>query len=209
MADQKKTPIRQGSAVSQDGAEDYAARASHGGEITSNGVFTKVLRDGKVEIVPTSEIYAEEAEDRVQGVQVEDPTVIGAPVLRGHGAIVDRLEREFNTQERGDAVSKQHAQGAAGSLGRARDEVPAVKLEKGAFEKDQKEIAKRRTAARKQAEKEGGEEEGGFDAKNPEATTLADLPGALEGASDEDVKKASKKDSRAGAEAIYAKRLGK
>ena len=44
-------------------------RRLDGGEITSNGVFTKVLRDGHVEIIPTSEIYAKEPDERIEGVQ--------------------------------------------------------------------------------------------------------------------------------------------
>jgi len=86
---------------------------TEGGEVTSNGEFTKVIRDGKVEIVPTSEIYAKEPEDRVEGLEVEDRTVTA--VAAGGPSLQDRLERKFHKPERGDEVSAHHATGPTGS----------------------------------------------------------------------------------------------
>jgi hypothetical protein len=146
--------VRIGSDVDTAAADDFAERASSGGEITSNGVLTKVLREGKVELIPTSEVYAKEADERVKGIEINDPTVPAAAQSRG--ALLDRAEREFNMQERGDAVSKQHAQGAAGTI--AREEWPAAELEEGAYEKDQekaqKEVKKQREEAQKAAQKQ-------------------------------------------------------
>jgi len=163
MADEAKVRpgVRMGTSMTHDGTGDRASRMAEGGEVTSNGVFTKVLREGKVEVIPTSEIYAKEADERVEGIEVDDPTVLRAAGLSG-GTLQDRAEREFNTQERGDAVSKQHAQGAAGTIGR---EPPApVKLEKGAYEEDLKareeEAQARREEALAEAEEEETEEDG-------------------------------------------------
>jgi hypothetical protein len=141
--------VRIGSDVDTAAADDYAERATSGGEITSNGVLTKVLRDGKVELIPTSEVYAKEADERVEGIEVSDPTVPAATPSRG--ALLDQAEREFNMQERGDAVSKQHAQGAAGTI--AREEWPEATLEEGAYEKDQEKAQKNAEKQRAEAQK--------------------------------------------------------
>jgi hypothetical protein len=143
MAEKKAARLRRGAEAAEKSGEDFAQRRAAGGEITSNGVFTKVLRDGHVEVIPTSEVYAKEPDERVEGIEVFDPTV-----LRGAGqggALIDRLEREFNTQERGDTVSAKHAQGAAGTI--ARKEPDDAKLDEGAYEKDQERIAEQQREA--------------------------------------------------------------
>jgi len=53
------------------------------------------------------------------------------------------------------------------------------------------------------SDSEGGKSSDGFDANDPEATTLGDLPKALKGASEEDIKTAKRKDSRSGAKKHY------
>jgi hypothetical protein len=129
----------------------YAERRAAGGEITSNGVFTKVLRDGHVEIIPTSEVYSKEPDERVQGLVVNDPTVLREVGQRG--ILVDRLEREFSTQELGDSVSKQHAQGAAGTI--AREVSGEVEFDEGAYEaeREQEKPAAKKRAAKKASKK--------------------------------------------------------
>lgn len=205
MSDNK---IRHGADTVQTEAENRAARVAQGGELTSNGVLTKVLRDGKVEVIPTSEVYSKEAKDRVEGLEVADPTVFAAGVERA--TVVDRAETEFNGQERGDAVSAHHAQGAAGSIGR---EIPVeAKLEKGLYDNEQEKQAEKAAevaAEDRRSATNGGSGEGDFDASDPGATKLSDLAEALEGLSDAEVKKAQKLDERIGAEAIYEKRLSK
>jgi hypothetical protein len=147
----REPELRAGSAVRQQEAEDFAERRASGGEITSNGVFTKVLRDGHVEVLPTSEIYAYEADERIEGVEVADPTVIQQPGVMG-ASLQDRLEREFNTQERG-GLSKQHAQGAAGPIP-GEVEIPEVEFDEGAYEEDVKSAARDQDKAAAAAEKE-------------------------------------------------------
>ena len=203
------TKVHQGSDVNKSQGDNLEAKRRAGSEITSNGVFTKTLKDGKVEIVPTSEIYEKEPDERIEGIEVQDNTVPlagGGKVLGS--SIVDRAAREFNTSKRGDSQSKHHAQGAGGSI--SRGEVPDPEKEEGAYEAEEEE----RTAARKgtpesasEGQKDPDTVDEGFNAGDPEATLLSDLPGALEQASDENVKKAQKADSRKGAKEHYDKRL--
>lgn len=196
------------------------------------GAVAKVIRDGEVQLIPASELYAVEADEKVEGIVIADPTVTG-PVLLPNAQ--DRAEREFNMAERGDAVSKRHAQGSAAPIGRF-EEPPALALEEGAYKTEEEERVRRleagirieegrettgegggkKSAARKAAAKRaagegdeegGGEGEGGFDPNDPEATPVRELEAALEGASDADVKKARKKDDRASAQPIYERRL--
>jgi hypothetical protein len=141
--------VRIGSDVDPAGTEDFAERASSGGEISSNGVFTKVLRGGHVEILPTSEVYAKEADERVKGIEVADSSVSAATESRG--ALLDRAAMEFNTGEQGDTVSAHHAQGAAGTI--ARESWPEAKLDEGAYEKEQEKAQKQAEKDRKAAAK--------------------------------------------------------
>lgn len=187
MAGNEKS-VRMGTGMTHDGTGDRASRMAQGGEITSNGVFTKILRDGKVEVVPTSEIYAKEADERVEGIEVNDPTVLRAAGLSG-GSLQDRAEREFNTQERGDAVSKQHAQGAAGTIGR-EPPVP-VKLEKGAYEKELKAQEEEHQARREEAAEEG--EAAVAEAESKREEEEAEAAAARKSATKAPAKKASAK----------------
>lgn len=227
MANDKK--IRQGADVNTRQGDNLEAKREAGSVLSSNGVFAKVLKDGKVSVVPTSEVYEKEPDEQIEGIEVQDPTVPLAGGGKVMGAsIVDRAQREFNTAERGDSASAHHAQGAAGSI--ARQDVPEVEQDEGAFddEEEKRREARQGTSERGKAEQEsedsdddseGSENDtsdgqddtqkasGGFDAGDPEATSIADLEGALAEASDADVKKAQKADSRKGAKAVYEKRL--
>jgi hypothetical protein len=154
MAEKEKeteSNISVGAEVSQAEAEEYTRRSMDGGELCSDGVMAKVLRDGKVVIMPVSEIYAFEPDERVDGIEVEDPTVLRSAGVRGW--IRDRAEREFNTPERGDAVSKHSAQGSAGPINREGQEPPEVEYEEGAYEEDMENAAKDQDKAAKAAAK--------------------------------------------------------
>src|SRR5688500_6650648 len=110
--------------------------------LSTNAAVAKILRDGKVELIPTSELYAVRADEKIEGIQVDDPTITGPTVAPVNA--IDRAEREFNMAERGDAISARHAQGSASPLGRKQEPAP-LKLEAGVYEKEEEERVQRLT----------------------------------------------------------------
>lgn len=205
-------------------------RPPAGGEVSSNGEFTKVVTpEGEVEIIPTSEAYSKNPGDRMEGLKVEDSSVPGQVGRRLEQRLIDDLEVKFSeSNEKVRPINAVPHLSPYAQVTKPEEGETGVEFDEGA------ELDKPKTAgkniARLSEDKDGNarlsrvssetdsdeggsegdsEDEGseGFDPKDPRATPLADLPAALEGLSDADVKKAQKNDDRAGAAAIYEKRL--
>lgn len=77
-------------------------RPPAGGELTSNGAFTKVVNnEGEIAIVPTQEIYTKNPGERMAGHIVQDDTVPGQVGRRLERTLVDTLEAKFTNDDEG------------------------------------------------------------------------------------------------------------
>ena len=75
-------------------------RPPAGGELTSNGAFTKVVNsEGEIAIVPTQEIYTKNPGERMAGHVVQDDTVPGQVGRRLERTLVDTLEAKFTNDD--------------------------------------------------------------------------------------------------------------